>query len=97
MSAVWKWTTGSIYYSTLAVAETLGASNAPQVVDLRAKNCNTYPLMYAIYKNGAPVKLTLFNYVSDQSNASDYTAVISPAGADLPSGNISVRRVNVLR
>lgn len=91
MTSTWKWTTGSVYYSTLAVAETLGPSNNSQVVDLTPQNNNIYAPMYAIYENGAPVRLALFNYVSDPSGASDYTATISLGGADLPSGNISVR------
>jgi hypothetical protein len=91
MTDTWKWTTGSIYYSMLAVAETLGPSNVSQVVDLSAENDNIYAPSYAIYENGAPVRLALFNYVSDSSGASDYTAVISLAGTDLPSGNVSVR------
>lgn len=73
------------------MAEALGPSNASQVVDLSTDNI--YAPMYAIYENGAPVRLALFNYVSDESRASDYTAVISLAGADLPSGNVSVRYV----
>ncbi|KAJ9114611.1 hypothetical protein QFC22_005484 [Naganishia vaughanmartiniae] len=91
MTATWKWTTGSIYYSTLAIAEALGPSNTSQVVDMSPQNDNIYAPMYAIYENGAPVRLALFNYVSDSSRASDYTATISLGGADLPSGNISVR------
>lgn len=89
MSTTWKWTTGSVYYSTLLSAEALGPSNASQVVDLTTDNI--YAPMYAIYENGTPLRLVLFNYVSDQSGASDYTATISLAGADLPSGNVSVR------
>jgi hypothetical protein len=89
MSTTWKWTTGSIYYSTLLSAEALGPSNTSQVVDLSTDNI--YAPMYAIYENGNPMRLVLFNYVSDQSGAGDYTATISLAGADLPSGNVSVR------
>ena len=91
MSSTWKWTTGSIYYSMLAIPEALGPSNVSQVVDLSAENDNIYAPAYAIYENGAPVRLALFNYVSDSSGASDYTATISLGGADLPSGNVSVR------
>ncbi|KAJ9111439.1 hypothetical protein QFC19_001208 [Naganishia cerealis] len=91
MTSVWKWTTGSVYYSTLAIAETLGPSNASQVVDLSPQNNNIYAPMYAIYENGAPARLALFNYVSDASGGSDYVATISLGGADLPSGNVSVR------
>ncbi len=32
---------------------------------------------YAVYENGAPSRVVLFNYVSDQSGASTYNAVIS--------------------
>lgn len=75
----------------LAIPEALGPSNVSQVVDLSAENDNIYAPAYAIYENGAPVRLALFNYVSDSSGASDYTATISLGGADLPSGNVSVR------
>lgn len=75
----------------LAIPEALGPSNVSQVVDLSAENDNIYAPAYAIYENGVPVRLALFNYVSDSSGASDYTATISLGGADPPSGNVSVR------
>jgi len=40
--------------------------------------------MYAIFENGAPTKVALFNFVTDQSGASTYNAVIS-IGSATPS------------
>ncbi|KAL7419236.1 hypothetical protein Q5752_006073 [Cryptotrichosporon argae] len=72
-----EWTTGSVYYSSLVVAEALGSSNASQVVDMLQSADDMYNPVYAIYENGAPTRAVLFNYVTDASGASDYTATIS--------------------
>jgi len=59
------------------VAETLGASNKSQIVDLNANTGNEFTPAYAVYESGTPVRVALFNYITDPSGASDYTATIS--------------------
>jgi hypothetical protein len=76
-----QWTVGPIYYSALVMAEVLGPHNQSQVSDI-TQNPNTP--MYAIFENGAPTKVALFNFVTDQSGASTYNAVIS-IGSATPS------------
>lgn len=77
-----QWTIGPVYYSALVMSEILGPSNASQVVDLFANSANIYTPAYAIYENGNPTKVALFNYVTDSSGATDYTAVIAIGGGD---------------
>ncbi|KAG1761827.1 glycoside hydrolase family 79 protein [Suillus occidentalis] len=80
-----QWTIGPIYYSALAVAETLGSSNTAQVLDLQANGGSDYTPGYAIYENGQPVRIALTNFISDPSGSSDYTASISIGGTVPPS------------
>ncbi|KAI0270636.1 glycoside hydrolase family 79 protein [Gloeopeniophorella convolvens] len=72
-----QWTIGPIYYSALAFAEALGPSNASQVIDLTQ---NEFTPTYAIYENGTPTKLALFNFVTDPSGANDWIATIAVGG-----------------
>lgn len=76
------WTTGPVYYAALAMAETFGSSNASQVVDLNLPS--PYRPGYAIYENGVPTRLGLINYVSDDTGASDYEAVITFSNMTVP-------------
>ncbi|EGO20268.1 glycoside hydrolase family 79 protein [Serpula lacrymans var. lacrymans S7.9] len=80
-----QWTIGPIYYSALVMAEVLGSSNASQVVDLQANGNNEFTPGYAIYEHGQPMRVALFNYVSDPTGASDYTASISISGGMVPA------------
>ena len=64
------------YYSAIVVAEALGASNTSQVIDLGANSGNEFTPAYAIYENGAPARIALFNYITDESGASDYTVSV---------------------
>ncbi|KAG6848314.1 hypothetical protein H0H93_001259, partial [Arthromyces matolae] len=64
------------------MAETLGASNGSQVLDLNANGGNLYTPAYAIYENGNPVRVALFNFVSDSSGASDMNIGIAIGGGD---------------
>jgi hypothetical protein len=89
-----QWTTGAVYYSTLVVAETFGQSNVSQIVDLNVDSgvsSGIYRPGYAVYENGAPTRLALFNYVDDPTGASTYQATINLNGTALPSSTISVR------
>lgn len=50
---------------------------------------------YAVYENGAPVRLLLMNYVSDPSGASDYTTTISIGGSAIGQGNATPAQIQV--
>ncbi|KAI0073210.1 hypothetical protein K474DRAFT_1666888 [Panus rudis PR-1116 ss-1] len=95
MSAFNKWTLGPVFYSVLAVAETLGTSNTSQVLDLQANGNNIFTPAYAIYENGNLARVALFNYVSDNTGASDYTASISVGGGQTGEGNGTPAQVKV--
>ncbi len=88
MSKDHLWTTGAVYYSLLAVAETFGQSNKSQIIDLGLES--EYRPGYAVYEDGLPTRLALFNFVSDPSGASDYNAVYQPQGGNVPD-HVSVR------
>ncbi|KAH9177916.1 hypothetical protein EDB89DRAFT_1292020 [Lactarius sanguifluus] len=87
-----QWTVGPVYYSALVMAEAMGPHNASQVVDL-TPNVNT-PI-YAVYENGAPTKVALFNFVTDSTGASTYTATISIGGGTTGQGNATPSQVQV--
>jgi len=72
-----QWTVGPVYYSALAMAETLGSSNASQVLDADANNASIYTPAYVISERGSPTRVALFNYITDPLGASDYTADIN--------------------
>ena len=74
-----------MFYSAVAVAETFGQSGTSQIVDIQANGANIYTPGYAVYDGGILTKVALFNYVSDPSGASDYTASISIESGGLPS------------
>ncbi|KAG6864522.1 hypothetical protein C0991_008984 [Blastosporella zonata] len=76
------WSVGPVYYSALIMAETLGASNGSQVLDLNANGGSLYTPAYAIYEGGNPVRVALFNFVSDPSGASDINVGIAVGGGD---------------
>lgn len=82
------WTTGSIYYSALIVAEVFGSSNNSQIIDLWPA-AEFFP-QYIIYEDGLPVRAVLFNYVTDGSGGSDYTATLSFNGSTI-GDTVSVR------
>ena len=87
-----EWTVGPVYYSALVMAEVLGPHNASQISDI-TQNINT-PI-YAIYENGAPTKLALFNFVTDPTGASTYNAVISIGGGSTGQSNAIPSQVQV--
>lgn len=90
-----QWTIGPIYYAALIMAETLGASNTSQIMDLNANEANIYTPAYAIYENGNPTRVALFNYITDSSGASTYTASISIGGGDTGQDNATPASVRV--
>ena len=88
-----QWSIGSIFYSVVVAAETLGRSGNAQIVDLGANSANQYTPGYAIYESGSLARVALFNYITDPSGASDYTATISIADGTIPS-QVSVKYVH---
>ncbi|KIY63991.1 glycoside hydrolase family 79 protein [Cylindrobasidium torrendii FP15055 ss-10] len=79
-SAFRQWTVGPIYYSALAMTEALGRGNNAQVLDLNANDGNEFTPAYAIFEDGEPTRVALFNYLTDPSGGSTYTASIAVAG-----------------
>lgn len=82
-------------YSILAVSEALGSSNQSQVIDLFANGDNPYTPGYAIYERGTLARVALFNYMTDQTGLSDYTASISVGGSVLNQPNGTPTSVKV--
>ncbi|CCM01660.1 uncharacterized protein FIBRA_03722 [Fibroporia radiculosa] len=94
-SSYHKWTIGPIFYSVLAVAETLGPTNNSQIVDLEANANNNYTPGYAVYENGALARIALLNYMTDPSGANSYTATISVGGGNTGQPNAVPAQVYV--
>ena len=67
------------------MAEVLGSSNTAQVLDLFPNDASIYTPAYGIYENGVPVRLVMFNYITDPSGASTYTANININGGTVPA------------
>ncbi|KAJ6599975.1 glycoside hydrolase family 79 protein [Mycena vulgaris] len=84
-SAFYDWTIGATYYAALIVAEVLGKTNTSQLLDLQGNDGSIFTPQYAVYENGNIAKVALFNYVTDASGASNYTATITLNGATVPS------------
>ena len=89
---------GPMYYSILAMAEVLGRSNQSQVVDLGVNGGEPSTPGYAIYENGTPMRLALFNYLDDASGAHDLSVTISIGGGETgqPASTPSSVRVKYL-
>jgi hypothetical protein len=77
-----QWTVGPIYWASLVIAEAFGQSNTSRIVDLGANYDNMFQPAYAVYENGKPSKVLLFNYLDDPSGANDvsYTATFAVGG-----------------
>ena len=89
-SSLYEWTTGSVYYPTLIIAEAFGKSGKARVVDLYADNANIFHPAYAVYEDDTPTRFVLFNYVDDSTGASNMDVTINLAGGT-PMTNVSVR------
>ena len=92
MSMTLDWTVTPIFYSAVVVAEALGKSGNAQVIDLQANGGNMYTPAYGIYDGGSLARVALFNYVTDPTGASSYTATISVSGGSIPA-QVSVKYV----
>ncbi|KAJ7826325.1 glycoside hydrolase family 79 protein [Mycena leptocephala] len=90
-----SWTIGPVYYSVLAVAEAFGTSNQSRIIDLQMNDNNIYTPGYAIYDGGVLARLALFNYVTDPSGASAYTASFAIGGGDTGQANGTPAQVKV--
>jgi hypothetical protein len=73
-----------VYYAAVAMAEAMGSSNQSQVIDLQANGGNIFTPAYAIYENGDPARIALFNFVTDPSGNSDITPTINFGGMGAP-------------
>lgn len=84
-----------MYYAALVMAEALGPSKAAQVLDLEANQNNEFTPAYAIYENGAPVRVLLFNFITDHSGANDITVDIAVGGGQTGQANSTPAQVRV--
>ena len=85
---------GPMYYATLAMTEIMGRNNQSQVLWLNVNEGNPSTPGYAIYENGTPMKVALFNFLNDPSGAHDLNVTISIGGGGTgqPAGTpLSVR------
>ncbi|TFY66779.1 hypothetical protein EVG20_g4311 [Dentipellis fragilis] len=90
-----QWTVGPVYYSVLVMAEILGPSNASQVFDLGANNNNMFTPAYAVYENGTPTKVVLFNFVTDPSGNTNLSVPIAIGGGQTGQPNATPSSVQV--
>ncbi|KAH7333658.1 hypothetical protein B0J17DRAFT_676342 [Rhizoctonia solani] len=75
-----QWTVGSTFYAMLAISESIGRSGNAQIADLNLSTGGVnamYTPGYTIVENGNPVKVALFNFISDTSGASNYDALVT--------------------
>lgn len=87
-----QWTIGPVYYSALAMAETV--SNGSQVLDITASsNLSTSSPAYVIYENGQPVRIAVINYVTDPTGANNVQFTFA-IGGQVPS-QVQVKYVSI--
>ena len=67
-----QWTIGWMYYVSVITAESFGPSNASQIIDLSPNSNNIYTPGYMIYENGNPIRLVLFNLITEPLGFSNY-------------------------
>ena len=87
-----------MYYAVLAMTEVLGRSNQSQVIELGVNNGELSTPGYAIYENGTPMRVALFNFLDDASGAHDLRVAISVGGGETgqPASTPSSVRVKYL-
>lgn len=76
-TAPFMWTVGPPMYSILAVTEALGKTGKARVADLGANENNMLTPAYVVYEDNQPVRVMLFNFMSDTTGGHDYTARIA--------------------
>ena len=69
-----------MYYATLAMTEIMGRSNQSQVLWLNVTDGNPSTPGSAIYENGTPMGVALFNFLNGLSGANDLNVIISIGG-----------------
>jgi len=77
------------------MAETLGPSGTARVRDLDANNNNEHTPAYAIYENSIPVRVLLFNFITDPSGGNTLTVNIAIGGGQSGQGNGTPAEVKV--
>ena len=89
---------GPMYYATLAMTEIMGRNNQSQVLWLNVNEGNPSTPGYAIYENGTPMKVALFNFLNDPSGAHDLNVAIfiGGGGSGQPAGTPPSVRVKYL-
>ncbi|KAB5591972.1 Beta-glucuronidase [Ceratobasidium theobromae] len=90
-----QWTTGSVYYSTLIVAELFGKSGKSRIMDLNANGGENLTPGYVVYEDGAPTRVLLINYVDDATGAHDVTARIAIGGGETGQASTTPAQVRV--
>ncbi|KAF9051566.1 glycoside hydrolase family 79 protein [Panaeolus papilionaceus] len=86
-----QWTVGSVYYSTIVLAEALGKTNTARVTDLRANADSPYTPAYAIYENDILSKVALFNYIDDRQTGTNTIRVTINVPQGVPVGGAKVK------
>lgn len=100
-SSYHQWTVGSVFYSSIFVAEALGSSGGAQLVDLTntltspsdtttPPATSIYTPAYAVYENGAPARLVVLNFVTDASGSSTIQFTFGLGGGSVP-GSVQVK------
>lgn len=77
------------------IAEAFGKTGNAQIVDLYSNSNNDNTPGYAIYENGNPVRVVLFNYIDDSTGANDYTANIAIGGQQTGQASTTPSSVQV--
>ncbi|KAG8689717.1 hypothetical protein FRC11_001002 [Ceratobasidium sp. 423] len=90
-----QWTTGSVYYSTLIVAELFGKSGKSRVMDLNPNNGENLTPGYAVYEDGQPTRLLFINYVDDSSGGHDIWIRIQIGGGETQQPPASPAQIRV--
>ncbi|TEB33970.1 hypothetical protein FA13DRAFT_124465 [Coprinellus micaceus] len=72
-----EWTVGSVFYSSLILAEVFGKSATGRIIDLGAPSPHTPA--YAVYERDTLSKFVLFNMIDDPSGANNINAMVSVA------------------
>jgi hypothetical protein len=70
------------------MAEAFGTTNKSQIIDLQANGGNEFTPAYAIYENGVPARVALFNYITDPSGQSDITVNVQLQGMNVGQAQV---------
>jgi len=76
-SAFHQWTIGSVYYSSLVVAEVIGSSGKAQLRDLGPNNNDVKTPAYGVWEDNNLVKLLFINYNDDPTGALNSTVTFT--------------------